>query len=203
MFQSDARQDQFVANMLKFKKNGHYIDIGSCHSMYSNNSFYFQSLDWKGICVEINSEYNSSYESRKDCIYLNEDATKIEYRTLLNENNFPKTIDYLSLDIDEASIDVLKILPLDEFRFRVITIEHDAYHLGDYYRSQQRQILEQNGYMLVCSNVFVQQNGWIKENCAFEDWWIDPNEFDEKLVNQIKSESAYPSEIIENLRRFQ
>lgn len=196
MFQSDARQDQFVANMLKFKKNGHYIDIGSCHSVYSNNTFYFQSLDWKGICVEIESGYNNSYENRKDCIYLNDDATKIDYRKLFIENNFPKFIDYLSLDIDQSSIDVLRILPLDEFRFRVITIEHDAYHLGDFYRNQQREILEQNGYFLVCSNVYVQQNGWTKENCAFEDWWVDPTEFNIDLINKVKSESIYPSEII-------
>ena len=42
MFQSDARQDQFVANMLQFKKDGYYVDIGGCHSTNSNNTFFFR-----------------------------------------------------------------------------------------------------------------------------------------------------------------
>lgn len=200
MFYAEAKQDQFAANMLKFKRNGTYLDIGSCHSMHSNNTFFFQSLDWKGICVEIESSHNDSYLSRKDCIYLNSDATILDYSMILNENNFPKVIDFLSLDIDQLSLTVLEKFPFDEFRFRVITIEHDAYHLGDTYRSKQREILEKNGYFLICSNVFVEQYGWTQENCAFEDWWVDPNEFDDNLLNNLKCDSIYPSQIINKIQ---
>lgn len=200
MFQADAKQDQFAANMVGFKKNGFYLDIGSCHSMISNNTFFFESLDWKGICVEINSEFNESYNNRKDCTYLNQDATQIDYNSLFEKNNFPKVIDYLSLDVDTLSLTVLDKLPLDKYRFRVITIEHDAYLYGDEYRGKQREMLEQNGYLLICSNVFVQQHGWTRPNCDFEDWWIDPNEFSQELIEMIKSESEYPSDIINKFK---
>lgn len=196
MFQSDAKQDQFAANMLGFKKNGFYLDIGSCHSMVSNNTFFFLSLDWTGICVEINPEFNKSYNNRRDCNYLNQDATQIDYKSVFEQNNFPKVIDYLSLDVDTLSLTVLDKLPLDEYRFRVITIEHDAYLYGDEYRAKQREILEKNGYLLICSNVFVQQYGWTRPDCAFEDWWIDPSEFSQEIIEKIKSESEYPSDII-------
>jgi hypothetical protein len=196
MFNSDARQDEFVANMLQFKKDGYYVDIGACHSINSNNTFFFDSLNWKGICVEIESQYNDSYNFRKNCVYLNQDATKIDFEVLFRENNFPSTIDYISLDIDTQSLYVLSELPLSKYNFRVITIEHDYYLYGDKYKKAQRTILEQFGYTLICSDVYVQQPGFNRENCSFEDWWIKSNEFDNELITKIKSNSEYPSEII-------
>jgi len=200
MFNSDAKQDQFVANILSFKRNGYYLDIGSCHSIMSNNTYYFQNLDWKGICVEIEGSYNNSYSNRIGCHYHNSDAIQLDYKSLFIEYNFPTIIDYLSLDIDTLSLDVLDKLPLSEYRFRVITIEHDSYLYGDIYKTPQREILEKNGYLLICSDVFVQQSGFNQANCPFEDWWIDPSQFDPSLIAKIKSNNLYPSQIIEKFR---
>jgi hypothetical protein len=195
-FYSDAKQDQFVANILNFKKNGYCIDIGSCHSIISNNTFYFQDLDWSSISVEIESSYNESYGTRKSGVHLNEDALSVDYKKIFEEYEFPKSIDYLSLDVDTLSLNVLNILPLDEYRFKVITIEHDGYLYGDEYRKKQRSILESFGYFLLCSNVYVQQLGYEGKEYPFEDWWIDPSEFDKSLIEKLKSENEYPSEII-------
>ena len=137
-FYSDAGQDQFVANLLKFKRDGFCVDIGSCHSILSNNTYVFQSLGWTSVSVEINSRYNESYGTRLNGTHYNEDALKIDYKKAFAENDFPNTIDYLSLDVDTASLSVLKILPFDEYRFKAITIEHDAYLYGDEYRAEQR-----------------------------------------------------------------
>ena len=40
-FNADAKQDAFAANMLEFKKDGFCVDIGSCHSIISNNTYFF------------------------------------------------------------------------------------------------------------------------------------------------------------------
>jgi hypothetical protein len=93
-------------------------------------------------------------------------------------------------------LDVLKILPLDEYRFKVITIEHDGYLYGDRYREPQRNILSSYGYLLLCSNVYVEQPGYEGKEFPFEDWWIDPSEFDNDLIEKIKCENTLPSEII-------
>ena len=196
MFYSDARQDQFAANILQFKSNGYYVDIGSCHSMISNNTYFFQNLNWSGMCVEIEPSYMSSYETRKNCNAYEADATKLNYKELYTENNFPEMIDYLSLDVDTLSLNVLKILPFDTFNYRVITIEHDAYLYGDKYQKEQREFLLNLGYRLLCSDVYVQQPGFDKPNCSFEDWWVYPTEFDAKLLTQLTCGNLYPSEII-------
>lgn len=199
-FNSDAKQDQFAANILKFKKNGYSVDIGSCHSVISNNTYYFQSLDWTSISVEIEQRYNESYSTRKNGIHLNENALKVNYKEVFKEYEFPKKIDYLSLDVDTVSLDVLKILPLDEYKFKVITIEHDAYLYEDKYREQQRSLLISRGYFLLCSDVWVEQPGhagYISgTGCPFEDWWVDPSEFDTDLIKKLTCNNTLPSIII-------
>jgi len=195
-FYSDAKQDQFAANILKFKRDGYCVDIGSCHSVISNNSYYFQGLNWTSISVEIEKGYNESYSTRTNGVHLNKNALKVNYKETFEEYEFPKSIDYLSLDIDTLSLDVLKILPLDEYRFKVITIEHDGYLYGDKYRDQQRNLLNSYGYLLVCSNVYVEQPGYEGKECPFEDWWIDPSEFDSDLIEKIKCDNTLPSVII-------
>jgi hypothetical protein len=196
VFNSDAKQDEFVANILNFKKDGYCVDIGSCHSIISNNSYFFQDLDWTSISVEIERGYNNSYSSRKSGVHLNENALEVNYKEIFEEYEFPKSVDYLSMDVDTASIDALRVLPLEEYRFKVITIEHDAYLYGDKYREQQRNLLNSHGYFLICSNVYVEQYGYEDKECPFEDWWIDPSEFDQELIEKIKCENTLPSVII-------
>jgi hypothetical protein len=197
MFQSDAKQDLFVANIFKYKQDGVYVDIGSAHSVYSNNTIYFdQILNWKGLCVEYNSVYNSSYGNRKNCIYLNEDALKVQYEKVFQDNNFPNIIDYLSLDVDTISLSVLKILPFNLYKFKVITIEHDAYLYGDEYRNPQRKILLDQGYHLIVENVFARVENRLHEECPFEDWYVHPDFFDMNSLKKIESKNIKPEVVI-------
>ena len=195
-FNSDARQDEFAANILGFKRNGFCVDIGSCHSVISNNTFYFQDLGMDFLSVEIEPGYNSSYSTRNLGVHLNTNALEVDYKKVFEENEFPTSIDYLSLDVDTVSLEVLKILPMDEYRFKVITIEHDGYLYDDKYRGAQREILNANGYKLLCSNVYVQQPGYEGKEFPFEDWWVDPSQFDQELLDRIECENTFPSDII-------
>lgn len=188
-YQASAYQDRFVAHLLNFKKDGFYLDIGSCHAESCNNTFCFEQLGWKGICIEKDSAHNESYEKR-NCTYLNEDALQIDYTKLLL--NCPKTIDYLSLDIDDLSTIVLRFLPFDNHNFSIITIEHDYYIHGDIYRQKQRDILKEN-YNLVCADVLVPLADDTKPNCSFEDWWVHKSI---QVPENLYSERLYPKEIL-------
>lgn len=199
MFYSDAKQDEFVANLLNFSKNGFYVDIGSCGAVPSNNTYFFESLMWNGICIEIDNRYNSSYLNRT-CKYVNADALIINYKTLFEASSAPNTIDYLSLDIDAKSVDVLNLLPFDTYSFKIITIEHDAYLYGDIYKSEQNNILSSFGYLKLFENVFVEQHGFTQPNCPFEDWWVYPSFFDVNKLTNLKSSNMYPSEIIKKVK---
>lgn len=197
-YQGQAMQDRFAANMLSFKRNGFYLDIGSCHAVSTNNSFCFEGLDWKGICIEFDPAHNNSY-SQRNCIYVNQDATKIDYERLLSENDAPMIIDFLSLDIDALSTSVLEILPFDKRIFSVITIEHDYYIHEGKYRDRQREILKQHGYVLICADVLVPPSHDTRPDCSFEDWWIHSSLHHDK-TELVRGSFMYPSQIIDKFK---
>ena len=73
------------------------------------------------------------------------------------------------LDIDPApqTLEALKNLPLDDYRFSVITYETDVYRHGADIQDEQMAILKSHGYQLVAKNIKCEGN-------PYEDWWVDP-----------------------------
>lgn len=197
-YQSQALQDRFVARLLGFKPNGFFLDIGSCHAISTNNTYAFQELGWKGICVELDPEHNESYKVRS-CVHLNEDATKIDYEKVLDGIGAPAMMDYLSLDIDALSTSVLEILPFHKYNFSVVTIEHDFYIHGGKYRDRQREILTAAGYMLLCADVLVPLSHDTKPDCSFEDWWIHSS-LKHPLIKYLQCTGLYPIQIIDSFK---
>lgn len=154
---SQAGQDIFVRRVLGTTP-GTFLDIGCAGDQWSNTKA-LEEDGWTGWLVDTDP---NAAKGRGNFICA--DATKMKW----SEGFFPPKIDYLSLDVDENSLDALKNLPLDATRFRVITIEHDAYRFGDKLRDGERAILTAHGYQLVCKDVCG------APNAPFEDWWVDP-----------------------------
>ncbi|NLQ06212.1 hypothetical protein [Cylindrospermopsis raciborskii] len=167
---SQAHQDLFVRIMLGFKQNGIYVEIGAAEPKQSNNTYILErDLQWIGLSLEIDAALVGEYNSIRNNKCLLADATKFDFDGYFRENRFPTVIDYLSLDIDPAHItyQALENLPLSDYRFSVITYEHDRYASGPEMMVKSRQLLENLGYIRVVSNV----------RCCgrdFEDWWVDP-----------------------------
>lgn len=181
MFNSDANQDQFVNKILNGKLNGYFVDIGSGEPISHNNTYFFESFGWKGICIENNQEYAHDYAIRS-CKFFNQNALTTDYKNILEKDKAPLLIDYLSVDIDELSTNAIKLLPHNQYKFRIITIEHDAYIHGNYYRQLQRDFLSELGYHLLASNVRIPDQCFRMlsglnhlDNNGFEDWWVHPS----------------------------
>ena len=201
MFRSDAFQDQFVHKILNGKRDGYFVDIGSCGAINSNNTYFFESLGWNGICIEIEKGYADTYHQRR-CVFINQNALTVNYHDLFESNNAPKWIDYLSVDIDELSVEAIKLLPHNEYKFGVITIEHDGYIHGDQYRNQQREFLNSLGYYLLGSNVRVPDRHFRSlsslnhlDNNGFEDWWVHPS----LNLNNLYFDKSFPEDLINKL----
>jgi hypothetical protein len=194
---SGSRLDEFCARLFNFKKGGTYVDIGSAHSKFHNNSHFLDvQHNWRGLCVELGSQYSDSYVDRKNCTYINGDALAINYNETFAQMNMPSSIDYLSLDVDVLDLEVAKILPIS-YRFKIIGIEHDAYQHGDTYRTPQRELLQGRGYVLACADMFVRHPDF--ENCPFEDWYLDPLYFGADVIEKVRCESVYPEDVIVKL----
>ena len=79
-------------------------------------------------------------------------------KTILQDYNAPKIIDYLSLDVEGHEYEVLKNFPFDEYKIRCLTVEHNEPHVGPEMRLKLRALLETNGYRFVKGNDDV--HGW-------------------------------------------
>lgn len=177
---SQACQDYFILKMLDYKQNGTFLEIGSNHPIACNNTHLLRtSYNWKGIMIEYDKNFEILYKNEcKNIVYVIGDARTVEYKRLFEENNFPKNIDYLQIDLDvnnRSTLDTLELLDrtvFDTYTFATITFEHDIY-TGNFFdtREKSRYILKNRGYILVFPDVSVFYEG---KDCQFEDWYIHP-----------------------------
>jgi hypothetical protein len=169
---SQAGQDLFVVNFLKKIKNGIFVDIAAGHPTSINNTYLLESeYDWDGISIEIDSSFNDQWKNRKTK-YINANAFEVDYRKefdeILNKHNIKdKKMNYLSLDLEppELTNKLLHFLPLQEYKFDVITYEHDLYRVGDTFKNDARNYLENIGYKL-------EKNNAGSYRYPFEDWYV-------------------------------
>ena len=193
MFNGQAEQDKFVLNILKNKKKGFFLEIGSRDPVEINNSYILEKeYGWTGIMVEYDKTWLSHYkEKRPNSIHVMEDATKIDYKTLFEENNVPLNLDYLQIDLEVengSTLNTLKKLNsevMDKHKFATITFEHDIFRTNYLdTRLASRKIFEDRGYVRVFSDV----NN--RDVCyAYEDWWVHPELVDIEYVNLIKEKN--------------
>lgn len=73
---------------------------------------------------------------------------------LLRKFDAPKTIDYMSLDLEGAEWPVLEIFPFDKFKFRCVTLERCRDHTV-----KLRKLMVRNGYRLV--HLSVRDDFWV------------------------------------------
>jgi len=175
--QANTREEEFVINMLNGKRDGYYVELGAFHSKNGNNTYTLEKeYGWKGVAFDIVDHSVKEYNENRSNPCLLEDATTFDYRKYFEENNFPKQIDFLQVDVDSGydregnsvvspyqSLWALLNVPLTTYRFSVITFEHDA--IIEYknipMRDAQREILHSLGYKMVGRS-------------THEDWWVDP-----------------------------
>lgn len=187
MYLGQANQDRFVLNVLKEKKNGYFLEIGSNHPININNSYLLEtSYDWKGIMVEFSPQFLPLYiEHRPNSIHVINDATIIDYKNLFEINNMPLSFDYLQIDLEvsnESTLNTLKKLDTDVFdtyKFATVTFEHDIY-VGDCYntRLSSRDIFKRRGYVCVFEDIS-------NDNYPYEDWYVHPDLVDMNYVNNL------------------
>jgi hypothetical protein len=173
-------QEPFVLAMLQEKRNGYYVELGSERPYEASNTYLLESkFGWTGLPLELEQWkcdiYNESGRINKA---VQGNAHTFNLDKYFEENNFPKQIDYLQIDVDhedypESNLLALMNVPLSRYRFSVITFEHDDM-LSLYnrpVRDMSREILKRYGYELVVRDIA-------------EDFWVDPNVVDKDLYRQ-------------------
>ena len=188
MYFGQAEQDKFVLNVLKEKRDGFFLEVGSNHPINISNSYTLEkNYDWKGIMVEYDENFLDSYrEHRPNSIHIINNATQIDYKNTFITNNVPLSIDYLQIDLEEHNGSTLETLQrldnevFDEYKFATITFEHDIYRSNcNNTREISRQIFNKRGYICVFTDI---NNGGVN---PYEDWYVHPDLVDMDYINTL------------------
>lgn len=187
---SQAFQDLFVLSILDGKRDGTYVEIGGDNPININNSYLLETeYNWSGISFEIDSNKVEYYNSIRKNTCICSDATSIDYKKVFQQYNIPKTIDYLQIDIDPSyqSLEALKNIPLDEYKFSVITFETDLYRDGSSVSDESNKILSQFGYKLLIKNVAYLGN-------PFENWYVHSELINSDIIELFEDITENPKE---------
>lgn len=219
-YNGQAAQDYFVRKVLKDKRNGTFLEIGSRDPIDINNTYPLEKeLGWRGFMVEYDTSFEPMYrEKRPNSIPLMCDATTINYKEEFDKHKFPQNIDYLQIDLEAGNgSTLLTLLRLEEqvfstHKFAIITFEHDVYNIlfkdkhedKDIYlktRELSRQIFKKNSYIPVFLDVksldFTTTDDF---PYMFEDWWVHPDLVDMEFITKIsRKESLKFTEIVKIL----
>ncbi len=197
---SQAGQDRFAFEVLGRPEKGTFLDIGANNPIDINNTYALEQMGWLGLLIDNSEQSKLACQEKRLSPFMLADATKIDWSDKLLESRWATNppgqrkipfkydcdlsggyvgtsvlIDYLSLDVDEATLDTLRSMPLGKLRFRVVTIEHDAYRFGEMRRDQMIDVLVKNGYEILCPDV-------CDQGLSFEIWAVDPKQVDLELA---------------------
>ena len=188
-YMSHIGQDRWVAETLKYKNNGHFLDFGGFDGLMHSNTFYLERfLNWRGILVEPNPKPYASACAVRSCITINAalwmksrellqftdshglssiidfqdndsnaalrkaisqgiiDVDTINPTELLKRFSAPRLIDYMSLDVEGAELEVLKAVDLDFYKIALMSIEHN--HENEK-KMRVREYLRRFGYSFI------------------------------------------------------
>lgn len=189
---SQAYQDIFVLSVLNGKTNGSYLEIGCNVPDYTNNTYLLsKTFNWTGVSIDCIDILKGAWaEQRSKDTFIVCDALTVDYKQILDTNyGGQKIIDYLQCDIEPPSytLTALKRLPHDEYRFKVITFETDAYTgaEGVRVREDSRKFLSDLKYELIVGDAMVDGGN------PYEDWWVAPELVDMTVANSIKQQAVH------------
>jgi hypothetical protein len=177
---SQASQDLFVYKILGKNPNGTFMDLGCQDPIRINNTWALEKFcGWKGVCIDI-QDYSQKFREDRSATFLQLDLLQDDWFDKFTSNcpfDWTQPIDYLSFDIDDATLGVLPKFPFDKLKFKLMTVEHDSYVRGEITRLEIARILTSHGYLPVCTNVSWGGDGW-----PFEDWWYNPELIEESQI---------------------
>jgi hypothetical protein len=210
-------QDKFVLTMLNHKHNGTFLELGGNDPCFISNTYLLESkYNWKGIMVEYDTSFTNSYMSKRpNSHHVFQDASTVDYASLLKELKYPNVIDYLQIDLEPGNGSTLNSLKnldtnvFDNYKFATVTFEHDIYmsfsnnEMFKKTRDESRTIFKNRGYVQVFSDV--NNDGWRDNDVRreqliagetvtigdyvgqypFEDWYVHPDLVDMNYVNSV------------------
>lgn len=166
---SQAGQDIFAWQASRCKRDGTFLDYGCNDPFIHNNTAALEEMGWTGICIDI-VRFNYS---RRKAKFIQHDASSRISEVEEFCQKWEGFVDYLSLDVDDATLGAMRVIPFDKCRFGAITVEHDSYRIGPGIKDWVKGYLISKGYELFREDIKAPISpGMPWSGQPFEDWYI-------------------------------
>lgn len=173
---SQLGQDVIVDRILNQQRDGHFVDLGACWFDNMNNSYFFEKeRGWRGVAVEYDEKFSRGWaENRPNTTHVLTDARTVDYEKLFTDNNLPRMIDYLSIDLEppESTLECLYSVLKANYEYKVITFEVD-YYRDKVVRDVSRKLFGDRGYILIGEILDRGQH--------IDDVWVHPSIYNEGM----------------------
>jgi hypothetical protein len=191
---SQAGQDIFAYYINNYNNNGFFLDLGCNEPFAGNNTALLESKGWSGILIDYNLNLVNMCRNQRRNTVLLADLKNENLSSILDNNQAPNIIDYISMDLDfDIALDSIKTFDFTKRKIKCMTFEHDFYSTKSSMKDESRKFLQSVGLTIVCKDVQVFRGS------SFEDWYIDSNLVDKNIYEHILSDNLYYSEIIEKI----
>ena len=183
-------QDAFVDQLLDIDE-GFFVDIGAGTGgvrnqpirFFSNTHYFEKNRDWNGIAIDYDSAYIDFAKDSRKCSCVCADLLDVNINEVLEKNNCPTIVDYLSFDVDDAQEQVFDELDFERYKFKVVTFEHDLFindgRVLNLHRLSRQKFLSM-GYELLLGDISLEGYG------PMEDWYINPDFVKDKNIQNLK-----------------
>lgn len=121
IFYSQVAQDLLAYTYFKGKKEGFFIDIGAYDGITISNTYLFENLGWKGICVEADPDRFKLLKNNRKCDCYNlamhsKTAKKLEFITsncnvlnVLKEQASNKHIERMKMEGHQKELNTITV----------------------------------------------------------------------------------------------
>lgn len=170
----ESNQDLFVITILKGKRLGSYIEMGSRDPIVKNNTYMLErDFNWSGVSFDIDSLYFEMFNSTRINKTFLEDATQVDITKYISN----RYVDYISLDLEPPTNTLAALENIINYNvdFAVLTFEHDSYKIkngvsGKDIKQKAYKLLTNLGYVRIVNNGM----SWVDH----EDWYVNPKYVD-------------------------
>ena len=192
-------QDLFAYYLLGEK--GYFLDFGCWMPTDCNNTKMLEDLGWDGLLFDSDPQAVATCNSVRKAPAFCTQILSPDFKSKFTSNLKQKNVDYISIDIDMDSLELLEYLIDTNVTFNALTFEHNLYSQGSKYKDPSMAILQKAGYYCLYENIIT-----IPSHCAdsmrrypdgqqLEDWWINPAFFDDDLLTLYRKDIPFEKAI--------